>query len=715
MAVSSIPDSATAQAFWKTNGDLATYRYATDNLKMTHAEIAQTLGVSQADVDKFATSISVPVRSNQPGDSTKKDSIQNVETKSAAPIHVTTPSGKTITPADAQTARQNLGNAGAYKLGRSEGLSNAQIAAVTGIDVNVINEFETALTYEEIHNNAKDELDRNFSVQTYDGGRVTRHEAKALVAADGAEAAFRKGQAAGLDNAQIAQLLEIPKEAVDAFETSLWQKVDKPSETLTPSDLSDLEDVKSEDQLYVALLWGLPERTDISDSETKARVKELISTLGDEAPYAILAELLQEKMPIPQFLRAMKDEPGFSPEAVNQLLVDQFGIQAPDHWKKLVDQSINMNARLILDKKGLTGLDGTGVTVRVLESTPGIHGDMVSAIVNHPQFGLAPGAEVERDYLSTEEYDFSNRDADVEEYFKWLFNQELSRLVPAPDEAGPFPEEATALRDAFESTISRYFASSWDGIAERVKDFTKSDAQVLNMSMGVDFVGEINVIHKVASELLEQSPQLSRALYEEQPGMTPEQLNQKIIDFISDATFNSPEVAQAHAAYQAVTKEAADEGKVIIVSAGNNQALGRALGNYQLSSLATYGNLAMSDYIIGVGASQTNGTPKDVRDDTLTNFSSHGGGRYTPTVIAQGQDVAVPYPLSVDALGRVNGTSFSAPTVAATVALLLQDNPNMTFNEVKAWLQANAVDIGVSTSAQGAGVLDLVGAAQRAG
>ncbi|HRK56907.1 MAG TPA: S8 family serine peptidase, partial [Burkholderiaceae bacterium] len=64
--------------------------------------------------------------------------------------------------------------------------------------------------------------------------------------------------------------------------------------------------------------------------------------------------------------------------------------------------------------------------------------------------------------------------------------------------------------------------------------------------------------------------------------------------------------------------------------------------------------------------------------------------------------------------GQSHGTSLSAPAVAATAALLIQANPGISFEGVKAWLQAHAIDTPAPRQAEGAGMLDLPGAAAQA-
>jgi subtilisin family serine protease len=70
--------------------------------------------------------------------------------------------------------------------------------------------------------------------------------------------------------------------------------------------------------------------------------------------------------------------------------------------------------------------------------------------------------------------------------------------------------------------------------------------------------------------------------------------------------------------------------------------------------------------------------------------------------------------LSVAAVGD-NGTSFAAPVVAGTAALMLQANPRLTPHQIVRILEETASGQGVRTNDLGFGVVDPVAAVARAG
>ncbi|WP_183100590.1 S8 family peptidase [Nocardioides pelophilus] len=127
-------------------------------------------------------------------------------------------------------------------------------------------------------------------------------------------------------------------------------------------------------------------------------------------------------------------------------------------------------------------------------------------------------------------------------------------------------------------------------------------------------------------------------------------------------------------------------------------------------------------YVITVGSSDDE-TTVDAADDTVATFSSTGPtsanvakpdlvapGAHLVSTRAPGSAADTAFPASrVDPLYfRGSGTSFSAPQVAGAAALLLQQRPGLTNDEVKALLTGSAAALpNVPVTAQGAGALDI--------
>ncbi|MCW1971022.1 MAG: S8 family peptidase [Anaerolineae bacterium] len=149
---------------------------------------------------------------------------------------------------------------------------------------------------------------------------------------------------------------------------------------------------------------------------------------------------------------------------------------------------------------------------------------------------------------------------------------------------------------------------------------------------------------------------------------------------------------------------------VVVASAGNKQD----------------GNLyapANDPFIITVGAVDDKNT-STTTDDVLTNFSAFGvtpEGFSKPDLVAPGKNIvslrgfdtvlARTYPDRIigERYFRMSGTSMAAAMVTGAVALLLQDEPNLTPDQVKYRLMATANKgfNGYNTTRAGAGLLNI--------
>jgi serine protease AprX len=150
---------------------------------------------------------------------------------------------------------------------------------------------------------------------------------------------------------------------------------------------------------------------------------------------------------------------------------------------------------------------------------------------------------------------------------------------------------------------------------------------------------------------------------------------------------------------------------VVVVAAGNN-------GKNALYPPAN------DPFVITVGATDDRGT-LSTSDDVLASFSGYGqtiDGFSKPDLVAPGRNIvsllAPTTPVLVQQhpgnvvnsnYFRMSGTSMSAPMVTGAVALLLQDEPTLTPDQVKYRLKATARPFDTATRA-GAGHLDAYAA-----
>jgi len=180
-------------------------------------------------------------------------------------------------------------------------------------------------------------------------------------------------------------------------------------------------------------------------------------------------------------------------------------------------------------------------------------------------------------------------------------------------------------------------------------------------------------------------------------------------------------------------KRAVEAGIVVVAAAGN---MGKAAdGTPQYGAITAPGN---APWVLTVGASSSMGTI-DRRDDTIALYSSRGPTMIDfaakPDLVAPGSGTVslsdknsffyqtkAPYLVNGNRSGlnylpylTLSGTSMSAPVVAGSVALMLEANPTLTPNLVKAILQYTAqVYPGYNYLTQGAGFLNTLGAVRLA-
>ena len=179
-----------------------------------------------------------------------------------------------------------------------------------------------------------------------------------------------------------------------------------------------------------------------------------------------------------------------------------------------------------------------------------------------------------------------------------------------------------------------------------------------------------------------------------------------------------------------------NRGMVVVAAAGNNG---------EVNNEKVWGGIlspADAPWVLTVGASSTMGTVTR-KDDMMASFSSRGpavGRIAKPDIVASGVGtistissegllysafpkalVSVPCVLlgcktsTFTPYMSMSGTSMAAPVVSGTVALMLQANPNLTPNLVKAILEYTAEwHSQYSSLEQGAGFLNALGAVRLA-
>jgi serine protease AprX len=156
-------------------------------------------------------------------------------------------------------------------------------------------------------------------------------------------------------------------------------------------------------------------------------------------------------------------------------------------------------------------------------------------------------------------------------------------------------------------------------------------------------------------------------------------------------------------------------GIVVVVAAGNSGFGSSALNNP-----------AYDPYVLAIGATDMRGTV-DEADDVVATFSSRGDTSRRPDLVAPGNrivslrdhgsqlDLTHPAGRIGDRFFRGSGTSQSAAVVSGAAALLLQQRPGLTPDQVKRLLTSTASAIPAADPlAAGAGMLDVRAAARAA-
>jgi serine protease AprX len=155
---------------------------------------------------------------------------------------------------------------------------------------------------------------------------------------------------------------------------------------------------------------------------------------------------------------------------------------------------------------------------------------------------------------------------------------------------------------------------------------------------------------------------------------------------------------------------------IVVVVAGGNTGFGSAKLN----------NPAYNPYLLAVGGTDGRGTAT-TEDDIVGDWSATGDGQRNPDVVAPGQsvvslrvpnsqlDAAYPGGRTGERFFRGTGTSQAAAVVSGAAALLLEQRPELTPDQVKALLTGTAKTLpAADRRAQGNGLIDLAAASAAA-
>ncbi len=177
------------------------------------------------------------------------------------------------------------------------------------------------------------------------------------------------------------------------------------------------------------------------------------------------------------------------------------------------------------------------------------------------------------------------------------------------------------------------------------------------------------------------------------------ELNIRVLNLSFNTTNPSDDLAAA-------LQDAWRAGITVVVSAGNDG-----------TDATTLTAPADDPMLISVGATDHMGTV-DTADDRLADFSSRGNAGAQPSLVAPGRSIVSRVApgseaeeqteaLVTDSLVKASGTSQSAAEVAGLVALLQQQRPGLTPDQVKALLLGSTSPVQGRPVGAGAGLVDV--------
>ena len=201
-----------------------------------------------------------------------------------------------------------------------------------------------------------------------------------------------------------------------------------------------------------------------------------------------------------------------------------------------------------------------------------------------------------------------------------------------------------------------------------------------------------------------------------------EEMNVRVVN----CSFGISGLFDANDPVNIATKIMHDAGISVVFSAGNRGSQPNSLNPYSVAS-----------WVIGVGSGTKGGS--------LSSYSSRGAaayGIYHPTLLAPGESIVSTRAAGINIVGTSgllaglaspdndlrtiplaylprytcsSGTSFAAPHVAGTIALMLESNPTLTVDQIKVILQQTATPmLGYSQYEVGAGYLNTYAAVRKA-
>ncbi len=271
---------------------------------------------------------------------------------------------------------------------------------------------------------------------------------------------------------------------------------------------------------------------------------------------------------------------------------------------------------------------------------------------------------------------------------------------------GNIEELVNATPEQFGEIFDKYIEDRTtgllDGSSDAIEDILSdkdTDIRTINQSLGAP---ESRIANDIARRMDEDPAFRERFL--DYAGLDAEasekEVLQALVDEVSHSRRGNETIQESKERYDRLVEEAYDRGITTIDSAGNYGAFARrleALGVETDDEFHT--DVLNTPLVLSVGATNTRGT-EALEDDSVARFSSPNAGA---DIAANGTAVSS----TVDGKTRTgDGTSFSAPQVAAVAAVLAREYPELTAAQIQEILISTAVNpAGLDSDIVGAGVV----------
>ncbi len=261
------------------------------------------------------------------------------------------------------------------------------------------------------------------------------------------------------------------------------------------------------------------------------------------------------------------------------------------------------------------------------------------------------------------------------------------------------PEE---FGEVFDTYIEDRTTGLLDGSSDAIEDILSdknTNIRTINQSLGAP---ESRIANDIAQKM-DKDPAF-RERFLEYSGLdadaSEKEVLQALVDEVSDSRRSNETVQESKDRYDQLVKEAYDRGITTIDSSGNYGSFARRLEKLGVETDADFHtDVLNTPLVLSVGATNTKGTA-DLGDDTEARFSSPNAGA---DIAANGTQVSS----TIDGKKSAgDGTSFSAPQVAAAAAVLAREYPELTPAQIREILINTAVNpAGLDSDIVGAGVV----------